>query len=338
MASQLLAQTLAAVAPHVQISLMNGFIGAEIGGVDLRKPLSAEEFKVVHDALVRYEVIVFRDQDITLEQQIAFGRQFGELSVSPFSPSLEDNPEVIVLDYTAEDPAQGADRWHSDETYRSEPPMGTILRSRTVPRAGGDTLFCSMSAAYRGLSERMKQYIHGLEAFHDFPSFRRYFTNSPEDKRKLRDIEDRFPNPVHPVVRVHPISGRRVLYVNWNFTIRIKDMKEDESRIILDFLFRQAHIPEYQLRVKWKPNTVVFWDNRSTQHYAPHDYWPESRKMERITLCGDKPVGVVGPYVPEEGFTPGQRPFANGATEADVQAAKSKSSPSERKPVRPFKR
>jgi taurine dioxygenase len=270
---------------------INGFIGAEIDGVDLRRPLAPDAFKIVHDALVQYEVIVMRDQDITVDQQMAFGALFGELSIHPFSPNLAEKPEVIILDYSRDNPPALTDIWHADETFREAPPMATILRAKVVPEVGGDTLFASMSAAYRGLSERMKQHIHGLEALHDFKPWRPLFGHS--DRARLRQLEDEFPNPWHPVVRVHPVSGQQ-------FCVRIKDLKPDESDALLTFLYRQATIPEVQLRVKWQPNTLVMWDNRSVLHYAAHDYYPARRTMERVTVKGDKPVGVSGPYAPDD--------------------------------------
>ncbi len=278
----------------IRVRPINGFIGAEIDGIDLRRPLSATEFEIVHDAFVQYEVIVMRGQDITVDQQMAFGALFGELSIHPFSPNLADRPEVIILDYSADNPPALTDIWHVDETFREAPPMATILRAKVVPEVGGDTLFASMSAAYRGLSERMKQHIQGMEALHDFKPWRPLFDQT--DKAKLRKLEDDFPNPWHPVVRVHPVSGRRVLYVNRQFCVRIKDLKADESDMLLDFLYRQASVPEYQLRVKWEPDMLVMWDNRSVQHYAAHDYYPARRTMERMTVKGDRPVGVSGPY------------------------------------------
>ena len=282
----------------IDIVPINGFIGAEIRGADLAR-LDDATFRELHDALVKYEVIVLRRQDITLEQQMAFGARFGELSVHPFSPNLEDKPEVIVLDYSADHPAARTDFWHADETFRANPPMATMLRARAVPDRGGDTCFASMTAAYRGLSERMQRHIHGLEALHDFKPFRSLFGAAPEHRRKLRELEDQFPNPWHPVVRVHPVSGRRAIYVNPQFTLHVRGLKEDESRAILDFLYAQASVPEYQLRVKWDVDTVVMWDNRSVQHYAPHDYYPQRRTMERVTITGDVPVGVAGDYTPE---------------------------------------
>ena len=283
----------------LEIIPINGFIGAEIRGADLSR-LDDATFRQIDDALVQYEVVVLREQKaMTLDDQMAFGARFGKLSIHPFSPNLTDKPEVIVLDYSADHPAARTDIWHADETFRPNPPMATILRARIIPSRGGDTCFASMTAAYRGLSERMKQYIHGLTCLHDFKPFRSLFGDTPEHRRRLRRIEDEYPNPWHPVVRVHPRSGKRVLYVNPQFSIRVCDMKGDESASLLDYLFRQAHVPEYQLRVKWQPDTLVMWDNRSVQHYAPHDYYPERRSMERVTITGDVPVGVNGPYTPE---------------------------------------
>jgi taurine dioxygenase len=281
----------------IRVRPLNGFIGAEIDGVDLRRPLSPAQFQVVHDAFVNYEVIVMRDQDITIDQQMAFGALFGELSIHPFSPNLPDKPEVIILDYSKDNPPALTDIWHVDETFRANPPMATILRAKTVPEVGGDTCFASMSAAYRGLSERMKQHIHGLESLHDFKPWRPLFGDS--DRPKLRKLEDDFPNPWHPVVSVHPVTGRRVLYVNRQFCVRIKGLKPDESDALLEFLYRQATTPEYQLRVKWQPNTLVMWDNRSVQHYAVHDYYPQRRTMERVTVKGMPPKGVQGDYAPD---------------------------------------
>jgi taurine dioxygenase len=280
---------------NIVVKPIGGFIGAEIEGVDLRKPLAPEQFRIVHDALVDHEVIVLHDQDISVDQQMAFGSLFGELSVHPFSPNLPDRPEVIILDYSADNPPALTDIWHADETFREMPPIATILRAKVVPEAGGDTLFASMSAAYRGLSERMKQHIHGMEALHDFKPWRPLFGHG--DRARLRELEDRFPNPWHPVVRVHPVSGRRVLYVNRQFCVRLRDVKQDESDALLEFLYRQATVPEYQLRVRWRPNTLVMWDNRSVQHYASHDYYPARRTMERVTVKGsERPAGVTGPY------------------------------------------
>jgi taurine dioxygenase len=312
--------------PDFEIVRLGGNIGAEIRGLDLRKPLSPAQFDALHAAFVRHEVIVFRDQDITLDEQMDFGRRFGELSIHPFSPNLDDKREVIVLDYSADNPPALTDQWHADETFRIAPPALTILRAKVVPAYGGDTLFASMTAAYTGLSERMKQYIHGLEAIHDFKPWRPLFTSSQEHQAKLRELEREYPNPSHPVVRVHPVTGRRVLNVNAQFTVKIKGLKDDESQMILNYLYSRAQIPEYQLRVKWAPHTIVMWDNRSTHHYAPHDYYPQRRTMNRVTVTGDEVRGVTGAYTPEEGV----EPLPDGH---NVKVA-----PAGKRPVREFER
>ncbi len=287
-----------------QVRRLSGNIGAEILGLDLSRPLDDAVQTQLRQAWVTHQVLVFRNQAaLTLEQQMAFGQRFGPLSIHPFSPNLDDKREVIVLDYSADNPPALTDQWHADETFRINPPMATLLRSRVVPEHGGDTLFASMTAAYTGLSERMKRYIHGMVAQHDFKPWRPLFSSSEKHQAKLRELERQYPNPWHPVVRVHPESGRRLINVNAQFTLRIKDLKPDESDMVLQYLYRQATVPEYQCRVRWEPDMLVMWDNRAVQHYAAHDYYPQRRTMERVTITGTEPVGVAGDYAPEEGAT-----------------------------------
>jgi len=281
--------TEASPATDIMVRKVGAACGAEIEGTDLSNELDDATFAAVHDALIEHQVIVFRDQDISTEDQKAFGRRFGELTVHPFAPSDSEAPDLIVFDNDADNPPWGTDVWHSDETFRVEPPLGTILRALIVPDYGGDTLFASMAAAYEGLSDHMQHFVSGLEAIHDFKPFRQLFDDDAESRTRLRQFEDRYPPAVHPVVRTHPVSGRKALFVNPQFTIAIKGMDEAESRAILELLFHQAEIPEYQFRHHWKPNTLVFWDNRSVQHYAIHDYYPNRRKLERITIKGDRP-------------------------------------------------
>jgi taurine dioxygenase len=267
-------------------------LGAEISGVDLRQPLSDEAFRVIEEVLVENELIIFRDQEISSENLMDFGRRFGELTVHPFSPNEATAPQLIKFRNDETKPPFGTDVWHSDETFRAEPPMATILCAKEVPAIGGDTMFASMSAAFDGLSDRMQQLISGLEATHDLKPFRALFGDSVEDRKNLQRFELMYPPQVHPVVRIHPVSGRRVLFVNPQFTIAIKDMDERESRSLLDTLFYQALIPEYQFRHRWAAHTVAMWDNRSTQHYAVNDYFPRRRFMERVTIRGGPVVGV----------------------------------------------
>ncbi len=267
-------------------------LGAEVSGVDLRRPLSDEAYSVIEEALVEHELIIFRNQDITSENLIDFGRRFGELTVHPFSPHDDKAPVLIKFRNDETNAPFGTDVWHSDETFRTEPPMATILCAKEVPAIGGDTMFVSMSAAFNGLSERMKDFISGLEGIHDLKPFRALFGDSEEDRRNLQQFELMYPPQLHPVVRLHPVSGRKVLFVNPQFTVAIKDMDERESRALLDTLFHQALIPEYQFRHHWAPHTIAMWDNRSTQHYAVNDYYPQRRYMERVTIRGGPVHGV----------------------------------------------
>lgn len=277
----------------IQVKRINQNIGAEISNVDLSQPLSDSDFEVIYNAWIAHEVIVFRDQDISVDAQIAFGQRFGKLTIHPFSPNMDDRREVIVLDNHNANPPALTDQWHSDETFRAVPPTGTILRSVISPAVGGDTLFSSMTAAFAGLSPRMQHYLSGLTAVHDFKPFRTLFANRPEKRAQLRQMEDDYPNPSHPVVRQHPVSSRPILNVNPQFTSRINDLPADESEMLLNFLYAQAKKPEYQLRVKWQPHMMVMWDNRSTHHYASHDYYPQRRRMLRITVEGEAPLAIA---------------------------------------------
>ena len=263
-------------------------IGAEIHGIDLARPLDPDTFLRLEAALIEHKVIYARDQHMTPAQHVALGRLFGPLEQHPFRPQGEA-PELLVLDNHKTNPVLSTDVWHSDTTFRESPTKYSILRADIIPALGGDTLWADMSAAYDGLSEATRRLIDGLSAVHDFMNFRRLFKDTDEDRKRLREMEIKFPNPVHPVVRTHPVSGRKAIYVNPQFTKQIVGMSEQESRALLDLLFEQAHVPEYQFRLRWKPATIVFWDNRSTQHYACNDYYPNRRRMERVAVIGDTP-------------------------------------------------
>jgi taurine dioxygenase len=259
---------------------------AEIRGVDFTQSVSDATARTIHRALMDFKVLFFRDAVMTPEQHVAFGKQFGELTVHPFVPHLEHLPEVTLLDNHRDNPVFSTDVWHSDETFRLDPPMGSILRCIRIPERGGDTLWADMAAAYAGLSEKMQQFLSGLEAVHDFLNFRHKFDHLPirERHERLAQMEEELPNPTHPVVTTHPATGQKILFVNPQFTLAIKGMREDESRALLDFLFVQAATPEYQFRFHWQPNSMVFWDNRGTQHYAANDYYPSHRTMQRVTI------------------------------------------------------
>jgi taurine dioxygenase len=263
-------------------------LGAEIHGLDLKKGLDPETFKALEAALIEHKIIVLRDQHLTTEQHVAISRPFGELEVHPMRPQGEF-PEILVLDNHKDNPVLSTDVWHSDTTFRKNPTKYTILRCQIMPKVGGDTLWADMEAAYDGLSNVFKMMIEGRKAVHDFQNFRVLFKKTDEDQAKLRRMEELFPNPSHPVVRTHPVTGRKSIYVNPQFTLRIEDMEPDESRAILQVLFAQAQIPEYQFRLRWSPGAIVFWDNQSTQHYAANDYYPERRRMERTAVQGGVP-------------------------------------------------
>ena len=279
--------TAKATAPF-EVERLGARLGAEIHGLDLKASMSPETFAALEAALIEHKVIVLRDQHLTTAQHVAMSRLFGDLEVHPMRPQGEF-PEILVLDNHKDNPVLSTDVWHSDTTFRKNPTKYTILRCQIMPKVGGDTLWADMEAAYEGLSETFRKMIDGLRAVHDFQNFRVLFKNTDEDRAKLRKMEEMFPNPSHPVVRTHPVSGRKSIYVNPQFTLRIEGLEPAGSRAILDVLFAQAHVPEYQFRLRWAPGMIVFWDNRSTQHYAANDYYPERRRMERTAVVGDAP-------------------------------------------------
>ena len=231
----------------------------------------------------------FRDQDITTEQHLAFARRFGALEVHPFAPSKPGYPEVLAITHDRD--SRGRENtWHSDVTWREVPSLGSILRAVEVPPVGGDTLFADMAAAYAGLSDAIKAEIEGKVAVHDFAHFRRGLRKAGKTEAEIEAFNQRFPMVEHPVVRTHPETGARALYVNAAFTQHIVGVSPERSRELLAHLYAQAAIPEYQCRFRWEANSIAFWDNRSSQHYAASDYWPAVRRMERVTVVGSRPV------------------------------------------------
>ncbi|MED3624445.1 taurine dioxygenase [Neobacillus thermocopriae] len=264
---------------------LSPIIGAEIEGIDLSKPLSPELKEELNEALLEWKVIFFRDQKITSEQQIAFARNFGELEVHPFYQAPEDRSEEVVQFHRNQKNPGFENVWHHDVSFREKPAKAAVLRLIEAPPVGGDTIWADMGAAYDNLPEKVKEKIDKLQAIHDFtPSFSHLL--SPEE---LVKYQKKFPAVAHPVVRTHPETGRKVLFVNPSFTTRIIGIDKQESEELLNFLFRQAHIPEYQVRFHWEPNSIAFWDNRATQHYAVSDYFPYKRIVERVTIAGDRP-------------------------------------------------
>jgi taurine dioxygenase len=264
-------------------------IGAEVGGVDLTQPLDAGTVEGLRAALRDWKVLFFRDQDITTEQHLAFARNFGELEVHPFAPSKPGYPEVMRIRHNKDDRGQ-ENTWHSDVTWREAPSLGSVLRCLECPSVGGDTLFADMYAAYDGLSDAVKDEIEGRAAVHDFAHFRASLRKQGKTEAEIEAFNRAYPMVEHPVVRTHPETGRKAIYVNAAFTQSIVGLEKAQSDALLAHLYAQAAIPEYQCRFRWEANSIAFWDNRASQHYAVSDYWPAVRWMERVTIIGDRPV------------------------------------------------
>jgi taurine dioxygenase len=289
---------------RITIAPQSPTIGAELGGIDLGTELSDDDIAAVRQALLDWKVVFFRDQDITTEQHLAFARRFGDLEIHPFAPEKPGHPEVLAI--THNERAPGSENvWHSDVTWRLEPSLGSVLRNIEGPEIGGDTLFADMFAAYDGLPQRIKDRAEGRYARHDFTGFRRRLIARGATPEQIEDFDATYPNPEHPVIRTHPETGRKAIYVNVAFTQEIVGMDADDSAELLDILYRQATYPEYQVRFRWRRNSIAFWDNRSCQHYAVSDYFPHVRRAERVTIVGDVPYydsGREPAEVPERPF------------------------------------
>jgi taurine dioxygenase len=270
-------------------------IGAEVTAIDLGGNLDDDTVASLRQALVRHKVLVFRDQPITPEAHVALARRFGELEVHPVFPHHPDHPELVLLGGTAASKAS-ENIYHSDVSWRATPSMASLLRCVECPPSGGDTIWVNMALAHENLPASLQERLAPLDAVHDLlPAFGSRLT--PEQRAETRRA---FPPVTHPVVRTHPESGERILYVNEAFTTHLANYATAfEPRVGADFkvaemdllayLLRQATIPEYQMRVRWEPDTIVIWDNRSTQHYAVQDYFPAVRRMMRATVVGDRP-------------------------------------------------
>ena len=272
-----------------EVNRLSPTIGGELLGVDLRKDLTSEIKELIYEALLVYKVIFFRDQDLTTDQHIHFSKNFGDLEVHPFAPFKEGYPEVLKITHNEKSPGR-ENLWHSDVTWRKEPSLGSVLRMLEKPENGGDTLFSDMYAAYDDLSDEVKQRLEGAVAVHDFVGFRKRLIKEGKSPKEIEAFNKKFPMPEHPVFRTHPDTGKKVIYVNRAFTQYIKGWEENESKDMLDFLYSRASTPEYQCRFAWENNSIAFWDNRACQHYANSDYWPQIRRVERVTIVGDRPV------------------------------------------------
>jgi len=265
-------------------------IGAELTGVDFSKPVSDTDCDAIYAALLTYQVIFFRDQELTPEAHLAFARNFGEPEHRhPVYPHAEGFPDVMLLDIGPDNPPDN-DQWHADVSFKDEPPFASILHSRVIPPLGGDTLWSSMTAAYEALPEAMKAYIQDKRAVHDMSDFRNLYTVGEPDgaATKLNEAHQRFGSAIHPMVKVHPMTGKPALYANPGYTMQVEGLTSAESRRLLTYLFDHMNQPQFQVRFRWTANCVAMWDNRCTMHYAIADYLPHRRLMHRVTVTNDR--------------------------------------------------
>ena len=277
---------------HITLRPRTVAIGADVEGVDLAT-LDDATFAEIRAALHRHLVLFFPAQKLTAETQMAFAARFGAMEVHEVFQPLDGHPEVSVLEHDRERPPI-SDSWHSDVTYREQPSLASILYARTIPTNGGDTLWRSAYAAYEALSAPLRELLDGLSCEHDFlQAYGNYLAQFDDGAERIARAREQTPPVIHPAVVVHPVTGRRLLYVNPTFTTRFNELERAESDALLRFLFEHMNRPEFHVRFKWREDDLAIWDNRATQHYATGDYYPEYRRMHRITVGGDRPAGIT---------------------------------------------
>ncbi len=265
----------------ITVRKVTPIIGAEIEGVDLSRPLSDRQLEEVHAAWMDNLVIFFRDQTLTVEQHLEFGRRFGKLHLHPAAHKPDQHPEILVIKADENSTHVAGEEWHTDVSCDPEPPMGSILHLTEVPPdGGGATLFANMYRAYETLSDPIKRMLSGLTAIHD---------GKHVYERPGYSEDRQYPRSEHPIVRTHPVTGRQALFVNRGFTTRIVGLSRSESDAILQMLYRHIETPELHVRFHWRPGSMACWDNRCTQHHALFEYFPNRRYGHRVTVAGDKP-------------------------------------------------
>jgi taurine dioxygenase len=265
-----------------------GALGAVVENLDLTSTISPSVFDELNHALLEYEVLFFRDQPLEPKDHAQLASMFGEPQMHEAYPHVEGFPQLTILENDEANPSK-IEMWHTDMTFRASPPLGSILHGVIVPEKGGDTMFASMSAAFEGLSPAMQDFVSGLTAIHDFSFGFQESLNEPGGRDRLAQMVIDNPPVEHPVVRTHPLSGKKGLFVNSLFTLSIKELSKKESDSLLALLFNHVVTPEYTCRFQWQPDSIAMWDNRITQHKPVNDYWPAHRRMQRITIDGDRP-------------------------------------------------
>jgi taurine dioxygenase len=278
----------------ITVEPIAGAVGAEISGADLSRDLTDAVIGDIRAALLEHQVVFFRDQQLTPEQHLGFGRHFGELQIHEFVGGMAEYPEILEVRKEPEETRNFGGGWHTDVSYLERPALGSVLYALQVPDYGGDTMFASQYLAYEALSDGMKAMLEGMIAVHSArrpygPNAARARAYGPSSMR-FNFSEAAHGEIEHPVVRTHVETGRKALYVNATFTLRFKDMTEEESAPLLEYLCRHAVRPEFTCRFRWRPNSIAFWDNRCVQHNAINDYHGQRRVMHRVTIEGERPV------------------------------------------------
>jgi taurine dioxygenase len=280
---------------HIQTRRIAGSLGAEVHGVDLSRDLPEEVLAEVRAALLEHLVIFFRDQHLSPDRQLAFARRWGEIHLHPFMEGMAEFPEVLEIIKRPTDKKNFGGSWHTDQMFAPEPAMGTILYAKEVPSAGGDTMFTNQYLAYESLSDAMRRMLDSLKTVCVGDNFKKNGGRSRKElypgqmgSMKVKDPGEVQTTSVHPLVRTHPETGRKVLYIGGHVQ-RFDGMTDDESQPLIDFLMRHSVRPEFTCRFRWETGSLAFWDNRCTQHFAVNDYPAETRIMTRVTVCGDTP-------------------------------------------------
>ncbi len=278
---------------YISTHRIAGSLGAEIDGADLSRDLPDEVLAEIRGALLDHLVVFFRNQSLSPERQLAFARRWGDIHLHPFMEGMPDHPEILEIVKRPTDKRNFGGSWHTDQMFSPRPAMGTILYAKQVPSAGGDTMFTNQYLAYETLSPGMQRLCESLHSVCYGDRHRKYGSSRKEAYAgqigmKVKDPGDVQTTSVHPLVRTHPETGRKALYIGGHVQ-HFEDMTEDESRPLIDFLMQHSRRPEFTCRFRWETGSLAFWDNRCTQHFAINDYPAEMRVMHRITVCGDVP-------------------------------------------------